>query len=210
MGSSKKDAKSEGSSISSLSDDGECSTDEEKCNDRRRSASRSPKRRRSRRSRSRSRSRDRQSRSRSRSRNYERRRSSNRESRRSRSRSKSMTPSHRHYRSRSPRGHERQRNNSRENPSPSRCLGVFGMNLHTSERDLRDFFDRFGAIENVQVIYDQATHKSRGFAFVYFESVEDAIEAKNRAAGAEIDGHNVRIDFSFTSRAHAPTPGIYM
>lgn len=101
------------------------------------------------------------------------------------------------------------------------------MNLHTNERDLRDFFDRFGRIEDVQIVYDQATRTSRGFAFVYFECVEDAIEvsaakfipqsphdrafqAKNRATGAEIDGRSVRIDFSFTKRPHAPTPGVYM
>lgn len=36
------------------------------------------------------------------------------------------------------------------------------------------------------------------------------LQAKNKASGAEIDGHSVRIDFSFTARPHAPTPGIYM
>lgn len=91
--------------------------------------------------------------------------------------SRSMTPPRHYNRSRSPYGYGRQRSaGPRENSSPSRCLGVFGMNLHTSERDLKDFFDRFGPIENVQVIYDQATRKSRGFGFVYFENVEDAVE----------------------------------
>ena len=36
--------------------------------------------------------------------------------------------------------------------------------------------------------YDQQSRRSRGFAFVYFENVDDAKEAKERANGMELDG----------------------
>ena len=63
-----------------------------------------------------------------------------------------------------------------ENPQKSRCLGVFGLSLYTQERDLRERFERYGPIEEVQVVYDHQTGRSRGFAFVYYENHEDASE----------------------------------
>lgn len=54
------------------------------------------------------------------------------------------------------------------------------------------------------------TGKSRGFAFVYFESQKDATEAKDECTGMEIDGRRIRVDYSITKRPHTPTPGIYM
>ena len=57
---------------------------------------------------------------------------------------------------------------------------------------------------------DGKTGRSRGFAFIYFESVEDAKVAKEAMSDQEIDGRRVRVDFSITKRAHTPTPGVYM
>ena len=36
------------------------------------------------------------------------------------------------------------------------------------------------------------------------------LQAKEQAAGTEIDGRRIRCDFSITERAHTPTPGIYL
>lgn len=54
------------------------------------------------------------------------------------------------------------------------------------------------------------TGKSRGFAFVYFESTDDAKVAKDQCTGMKINGKSIRVDYSITERAHTPTPGIYM
>lgn len=35
-------------------------------------------------------------------------------------------------------------------------------------------------------------------------------QAKEMAAGKEIDGRKIRVDFSITKRAHTPTPGVYL
>ncbi|KAH8866930.1 Transformer-2 proteineta isoform 4 [Schistosoma japonicum] len=98
----------------------------------------------------------------------------------------------------------------RENPTPSRCLGVFGLSLHTQERNLYDIFSQYGNIEDVQLVFDNYTGRSRGFGFVYFTHVADAKAAKADAHGMEIDGRPIRCDFSITERPHSPTPGIYM
>merc|ERR1712141_758824 len=62
----------------------------------------------------------------------------------------------------------------------------------------------------VTVILDGKTGRSRGFAFVYFESQEDAKASKEAMNDQEIDGRRVRVDFSITKRPHTPTPGVYM
>lgn len=62
------------------------------------------------------------------------------------------------------------------NPDPNTCLGVFGLSLYTTERDLREVFSRYGPLSGVNVVYDQRTGRSRGFAFVYFERIDDSKE----------------------------------
>ncbi|XP_040295578.1 transformer-2 protein homolog beta isoform X3 [Bufo bufo] len=99
---------------------------------------------------------------------------------------------------------------NRANPDPNCCLGVFGLSLYTTERDLREVFSKYGPIADVSIVYDQQSRRSRGFSFVYFENVDDAKEAKERANGMELDGRRIRVDFSITKRPHTPTPGIYM
>lgn len=40
-------------------------------------------------------------------------------------------------------------------PNPSNVLGVFGLSIRTTERDLDDEFSRFGRVEKVTIVYDQ-------------------------------------------------------
>lgn len=140
------------------------------------------------------------SRSRSRSRSYRRR---------SHSRSYSGERRRRSH-SRSPMSNRRRHIGNRANPDPNCCLGVFGLSLYTTERDLREVFSKYGPLADVCIVYDQQSRRSRGFSFVYFENKEDAKEAKERANGMELDGRRIRVDFSITKRPHTPTPGIYM
>ena len=144
--------------------------------------------------RSRSRSRSRQSRERSRSRSRYSRRTSPSPSR-SRSRTSFPRPTKVY--------------GDRENPTSSKCLGVFGLNFTTTETDLDREFRRYGKIEKVQVVLDGPTKRSRGFAFIYFEQMEDAEKARDAMNGTEISGFKIRVDFSITNAAHRPTPGVY-
>jgi hypothetical protein len=40
-------------------------------------------------------------------------------------------------------------------PNPSNVLGVFGLSIRTTERDLDEEFTRFGQVEKVTIVYDQ-------------------------------------------------------
>lgn len=148
---------------------------------------------------------------------------------RDRSRNRSQTPSRRHKskysksRSRSV-SFEKRRNNRRrsysrspyndrrrpENPQKSRCLGVFGLNVHTTRETIIKIFEKYGSIERVQVVVDAKSGRSRGYCFVYFDRTEDAKVAKEQCSGMELDSRIIRVDYSITQRPHTPTPGVYM
>jgi len=96
----------------------------------------------------------------------------------------------------------------RDNPEPGQCLGVFGMSLHTNERDLKSLFGKYGEVESVQIVYDRYSGRSRGFGFVYFTSTKDSIRAKDHMADAVIDGMKVRVDYSVT-RSGGPYRHMY-
>jgi len=87
---------------------------------------------------------------------------------------------------------------------------VFGLSLYTTERELEKEFSKFGPLQKLQVVLDGKTGRSRGFAFVYFEALEDAKAAKDAMCDTEIDGRKIRVDYSITKRSHTPTPGVYM
>ena len=43
---------------------------------------------------------------------------------------------------------------SRDAPELSNCLGVFGLSLYTTERELEKEFSKFGPLEKVTVVLD--------------------------------------------------------
>eukprot|EP00824_Muranothrix_gubernata_P016353 TRINITY_DN33920_c0_g1_i1.p1 TRINITY_DN33920_c0_g1~~TRINITY_DN33920_c0_g1_i1.p1 ORF type:complete len:264 (-),score=11.89 TRINITY_DN33920_c0_g1_i1:48-797(-) len=132
--------------------------------------------------------------------------------RRSRSRDRSPSPrrsrNRSRSRSRSPRG--RPVHDDRFNPTPSLVMGVFGLSIYSREEDVQRLFERVGPVEKVDIIYDRQTGRSKGFGFVYYKDINDAKRAKEILNGEELNGRNVRVDYSVTKRAHTPTPGRYM
>ncbi|XP_052864364.1 transformer-2 protein homolog beta-like [Anopheles cruzii] len=136
-------------------------------------------------------------------------------------RSRSRSPYHHRYRSvsRSPEG-SRSGHRDREaayrkrirvdSPEPSRCLGVFGLSVYTTEPYLIDIFCPYGTVEKANVVYDAKTRLSRGFGFVYFKTETEASAARLNCNGLQIHGRRIRVDFSITDRPHSPTPGVYM
>ena len=82
--------------------------------------------------------------------------------------------------------------------------------MYTTECKLKKEFSKFGPLEYVTLVMDGRTGQSRRFAFIYFESQEDAKAAKEAMSDQEIHGRRVRVDFSITKSAHTRTPGVYM
>jgi len=141
--------------------------------------------------------------------------SSSASSSRSNSRSLSESQSRSRSRSRSKSGSEDSRssyrNGDRDRPKPNKCIGVFNLDTGVDERELRNLFgrDKFGEIENIQIIKDHHTGRSKGYAFIYYKTINQAEKARNEMTGTIVSGKSIRVDFSITDAAHSPTPGNY-
>ncbi len=48
----------------------------------------------------------------------------------------------------------RRHEGDREAPIPSACLGVFGLSLYTTERELEKEFSKFGPLQKVTIVLD--------------------------------------------------------
>ncbi|KAK4745140.1 hypothetical protein SAY87_011452 [Trapa incisa] len=77
--------------------------------------------------------------------------------------------------------------------SEYRCF-IGGLAWSTSDRGLKDAFDKFGHLLEARVVVDKYSGRSRGFGFVTFDekrAMEEAIEAMN---GLELDGRNIIVE----------------
>lgn len=63
---------------------------------------------------------------------------------------------------------------------------------HYFAATLRDYFANFGKVDQVQVMYNRETNKSRGFGFVTFESEETVEVVLREKRMHEIDSKSVR------------------
>ncbi|XP_075251375.1 transformer-2 protein homolog beta-like isoform X2 [Convolutriloba macropyga] len=144
----------------------------------------------------------------------------------SRDRKDSRSPSRRRSASRSPRSPRGRRSRSgprrsrspprrprysgydnKTNAPPNRCIGVFGLSLSTKEDTLIRLFDRYPGFESVKLVKEFGSGRSRGFAFITFESKDDAAYAREKCNGHEVEGHPIRIDFSANEMRRGPFRG---
>ncbi len=70
----------------------------------------------------------------------------------------------------------------------------------TNEAGLRQAFARYGRVSSVQIITDPITNRSRGFGFVRMSSLDDADEAVNRMAGADLHGRRLTVNVATETR----------
>jgi RNA recognition motif-containing protein len=73
-------------------------------------------------------------------------------------------------------------------------LFIGGLAWHTDERALRTKFEEFGQVDEVVVVKDRETGRSRGFGFVRFGNDNDAEEAIKAMNNVEFDGRTIRVD----------------
>ena len=74
----------------------------------------------------------------------------------------------------------------------------------TDSAGLRAAFERFGEIEEAQVISDRETGRSRGFGFVEMESDEGMQAAVNALNGHEMNGRPLTVN---EARERTPRSG---
>ncbi|KAL0322711.1 UNVERIFIED_CONTAM: Flowering time control protein FPA, partial [Sesamum angustifolium] len=76
------------------------------------------------------------------------------------------------------------------NPAkPSNILWVAGINQSVSKEELEKEFIKFGEIQRLRYVRDQ------NIAYIYYESVEDAVAAQQSMNGKQIGAHHIHVDF---------------
>ncbi|KAL8141342.1 hypothetical protein V2J09_007363 [Rumex salicifolius] len=76
-----------------------------------------------------------------------------------------------------------------------RCF-VGSLSWSTTDRGLKDAFEKFGHLVEAKVVIDKFSGRSRGFGFVSFDekrAMEEAIEAMN---GMDLDGRSITVERS--------------
>ncbi|KAK9919751.1 hypothetical protein M0R45_028330 [Rubus argutus] len=74
-----------------------------------------------------------------------------------------------------------------------RCF-IGGLAWSTSDRSLKEAFDKYGKLVEAKVVVDKFSGRSRGFGFVTFDdkkAMEEAIEEMN---GMDLDGRTITVD----------------
>jgi RNA recognition motif-containing protein len=76
----------------------------------------------------------------------------------------------------------------------SKKLFIGGLSWGTDEQALREAFEPFGTLEEVKVITDRDTGRSRGFGFVTFADDEAAEKAVDEMNNSQLDGRTIAVD----------------
>jgi len=71
---------------------------------------------------------------------------------------------------------------------------VGNMSYSTTEEELRGLFAQYGEVVSVNVVYDRATERPRGFAFVEMNTAESAESAIAALDGKEFGGRQLRVN----------------
>ena len=71
---------------------------------------------------------------------------------------------------------------------------VGNLSFRATEEDIRNAFSTFGQVTSVNIVMDQDTGRSRGFAFVEMANAEEASEAIERLNDKEIVGRRVVVN----------------
>ena len=73
-------------------------------------------------------------------------------------------------------------------------LYVGNLSYRVTEDDLKDLFKEFEAVTGVNLVTDRSTGRSRGFAFVEFDSGEEADKAVKSLNGKTVQGREIVVN----------------
>jgi len=73
-------------------------------------------------------------------------------------------------------------------------LYIGNLNYNTTEKDLENLFEKYGKINNIYVV--TSGNRPRGYAFIEYETEDEAREALARMNRTEVDEREITVDFS--------------
>ena len=82
---------------------------------------------------------------------------------------------------------------SASRPSGPTRLYVGSLHYNITEAMLKAIFEPFGAIDNVQLIYDTESGRSKGYGFVTYKEADSAKRALDQMNGFELAGRPMKV-----------------
>lgn len=86
-------------------------------------------------------------------------------------------------------------------------LYVGNLNFDANEEQVRELFGSYGMVEEVKIVMDRFSGRSRGFAFVKMDTSDSAGKAKDALNGQAFLGKNLVIDWARTEQRDRPAGG---
>ncbi len=86
-------------------------------------------------------------------------------------------------------------------------LYVGNLPFNTTENELQELFSQAGAVQEVMLMQDKFTGKSRGFAFVTMSSEQEAQKAIAELNGKTIEGRALTVNEARPREARPPGGG---
>ncbi|KAF8406176.1 hypothetical protein HHK36_008256 [Tetracentron sinense] len=83
-------------------------------------------------------------------------------------------------------------NGGSNNQFRTKKIFVGGLSASLTEEEFKSYFEKFGRITDVVVMYDSATHRPRGFGFITFDS-EEAVENVMQKSFHELNNKLVEV-----------------
>ena len=78
----------------------------------------------------------------------------------------------------------------------SKKLYVGNLNFQATAEDVRELFASFGEVQDVSMVTDRYSGRSRGFAFVEMTSEEAATKAREALNGKPFQERNLTVDWA--------------
>ena len=86
-------------------------------------------------------------------------------------------------------------------------LYVGNLSFNTTENELQELFSQAGAVQEVTLMQDKFTGKSRGFAFVTMGSEQDAQNAISKLNGQTVEGRALTVNEARPREVRPPGGG---
>src|SRR5881392_683543 len=86
-------------------------------------------------------------------------------------------------------------------------LYVGNLSFNTTENELQELFSQAGPVQEVTLMQDKFTGKSRGFAFVTMSTEQDAQNAISQFNGKTVEGRPLTVNEARPREARPPGGG---
>ena len=81
-------------------------------------------------------------------------------------------------------------------PPPSRTIFIANIPYDVSEEQLANVFSEAGPVQSVDIKFDNATGRSKGYGFVQFADENAALSAVRNLKDVQVNGRNLRVELS--------------